>query len=109
MLQPIDCTNVTDDNGNPLGGKVLGRGINIEWQSGPLGRGEDRQQPNGAFVEGVIAAAHQRLLYYQTATNGRFRCRENSLAITKLEEALHWLQARTEDREQRGVEGTHEL
>ena len=32
-------------------------------------------------------------------------CRENSLTITKLEEALHWQEARTRDREARQVEG----
>ena len=37
--------------------------------------------------------------------NGKFRCRENSLAITKLEEALMWLEKRTLDRIDRGVEG----
>jgi hypothetical protein len=35
----------------------------------------------------------------------KFRCRENSLAITKLEEALMWLEKRTADREARKVEG----
>jgi hypothetical protein len=33
-------------------------------------------------------------------------CRENSIAITKLEEALMWLEKRTSDRRARGVEGT---
>lgn len=33
-------------------------------------------------------------------------CRENSLAITKLEEAKHWLDARTRNRQAQGVEGT---
>ena len=33
-------------------------------------------------------------------------CRENSLAITKIEEALMWLQKRTADRVARNVEGT---
>ena len=37
--------------------------------------------------------------------NEVFPCRENSLTITKLEEASHWQNARTEDREARGVEG----
>src|ERR1700756_3328685 len=32
--------------------------------------------------------------------------RETACAITKLEEALHWLQGRTKDRQTRGVEGT---
>jgi hypothetical protein len=37
--------------------------------------------------------------------NKKFPCRENSLAITKLEESLLWLDARRRDREDRGVEG----
>jgi len=37
--------------------------------------------------------------------NGSFPCRENSLTITKIEEAIHWQDARTKDRENRGVEG----
>lgn len=107
MLQSIDGRHEIDENGNPAGGITTGRGIGITWQNGPLGRDAERSDPNGAFVEGVIAAALDRLNYYQTASNGRFRCRENSLAITKLEEALHWLDARTRAREDRGVEGTH--
>lgn len=38
--------------------------------------------------------------------NAQVPCRENSLAITKLEEAAHWLEARTRNRQARGVEGT---
>ena len=106
MLQAIEERHELDANGMPAGGSTLGLGIAISWQNGPLGRGPDRQEPNGAFVEGVIAAALGRLQYYQGT---RFKCRENALAITKLEEALHWLQARTATREQRGVEGTHEV
>lgn len=34
--------------------------------------------------------------------------RETSITITKLEEALHWQDARTADRERRQVEGTME-
>lgn len=37
--------------------------------------------------------------------NGKFPCRENSCAITHLEEALMWLEKRTKDREKRAVEG----
>lgn len=65
-----------------------------------------RKEPTGAFVETVLRAALQRIQYYN---EGKFRCRENSLAITHIEEALHWLAARTADREQRGVEGTHQV
>lgn len=92
------------DNGKPAGGTTTGTGILIRWQDGPLGRGETRREPNGAFVEGVIQAALGRLEFYN---EGEFRCRENSLAITHLEEALHWLESRTAKREEREVEGTH--
>lgn len=105
MLQKMEYANYSDSEGNPSGGYVDARGLHITWQDGPLGRGEDRQEPNGAFVETVIAAAIQRIEYYNSS---QFRCRENSLAITKLEEALHWLNYRTQRRENEQVEGTHE-
>ena len=57
--------NYDDAEGNPAGGRVEGTGLYISWQNGPLGRGEARKEPNGAFVETVIAAAIQRLEYYQ--------------------------------------------
>jgi hypothetical protein len=105
MLQEFEAVNNNDEEGKPAGGFVLGKGLQITWQDGPLGRGKDRKDPNGAFVETVIAAALQRIQYYQKAG---FSCRENALAITKLEEALFWLKARTAAREEAGVEGTHE-
>jgi hypothetical protein len=104
MNQPLKSDHRVDDNDKPAGGTTTGTGINIEWQDGPLGRGNERVEPNGAFVESVITAALDRLEFYQST---EFRCRENALAITKLEEALHWCQHRTQGREQRGVEGTH--
>ncbi len=104
MLQQIEGSHVSDANNNPAGGLTTGVGIYIEWQNGPLGRGEERIEPNGAFVESVIAAAIDRLEFYQAS---KFNCRENALAITKLEEALHWCGHRTAVRENRNVEGTH--
>jgi len=88
------------------GGFARAVGINIDWQNGPLGRGADRQEPNGAFVETVIEMCLRRLQFYQKS---KFSCRQNALAITKLEEALHWLNDRTTEREARGIEGTHEV
>ncbi len=106
MTQQIVGKHDNDADGNPHGGLTVGRGINIEWQKGPLGRDGQRMEPNGAFVEGVIAAAIDRLEYYQSS---KFKCRENALAITKLEEALHWCGHRTAKREAQKVEGTHAL
>lgn len=102
--QKILAENYLDDQGRPAGGHVHGVGLSIEWQNGPLGRDAERLEPNGAFVETVLRAALQRIEHYQA---GQFRCRENALAITKIEEALLWLGSRTARRETAGVEGTH--
>jgi hypothetical protein len=102
--QEIVAVNYTDENGNPAGGSVTGRGIRIVWQEGPLGRGEERQEPNGAFVETVIRGAKQRLEYYQ---DSKFNCMENQIAIEHLTDALAILAERTAKREEKGVEGTH--
>ncbi len=104
MQAKFDASNDIDADGNPTGGVVTGIGLNVRWQKGPLGHGLERSLPNGAFVETVIAAAVQRIEFYQAS---KFKCRENAVAITKLEEALMWLQKRTRDREARQVEGTH--
>ena len=94
-----------DQNGNPEGGQTSGVGLTIAWQRGPLGRPPNRKEPNGAFVEDVIMAAVDRIQFYQKSP---FACRENALALNKLQEALHWLEERTKGREERGVEGTYE-
>jgi hypothetical protein len=45
--------------------------------------------------------------YLFESLNDTFPCRENSLTITKIEEAIHWQNARTKDRQSRLVEGTN--
>lgn len=59
---------------------------------------------NGTTTESVLAVVLHRL----RVMNAAVPCRENALAITKLEEAVMWLEARTKNREQRGVEGTNQ-
>jgi hypothetical protein len=104
---PITQVQNTDEHGNPTGGKTMSPGMVIQWQDGPLKNPDGTSNPrSGAFVEDVILAAIGRLQFFNES---KFRCRENSLAITHLEEALHWMDARTQDREERGVEGKHEL
>lgn len=56
---------------------------------------------NGCQVDTIIEAAKIMI----EGLNKKFPCRENALAITKLEEALLWLGARKKNRESRGVEG----
>lgn len=73
---------------------------NIHFQEGPI----KECGVNGVCNEDLINMVLCRLQHFQES---EFRCRENALAITKLEEALLWLRARTMAREARGVEGTH--
>jgi hypothetical protein len=94
----------SDQNDNPAGGHTFGNGFAVAWQNGPLGRGEERKEPNGAFVEDIIAAAKDRLEFYQRS---RFACDANAQAIAHLEQALEILESRTREREARAVEGTH--
>ena len=105
MNQRIQSNHVEDSQGNPAGGCTFGDGLCIGWQNGPLGRGDDRLAANGAFVEGVIAAARDRLAYYQTTP---FSCQENADAIEHLDLAVASLGRRTARREAAGTEGTHD-
>lgn len=72
----------------------------VNFQEGPI----KERGVNGVCNEDLIAMVITRLEHFQKS---EFSCRENSLAITKLEEALLWLRKRTMGRENRGVEGTH--
>ena len=74
----------------------------VHFQKGPI----KENGVNGCCNEDLIAMVIDRLESFQ---NSKFKCRENALALTKLEEALHWLRHRTDARERRGVEGTHEI
>ncbi len=107
MNQDIVVNNDLDKDGKPAGGSVEGNGISIRWQKGPLGKvgSPERLPANGAFVEGVISAAQQRIQWYQD--NG-YACNENAHAIEHLRDANLVLNARTQRREKQGVEGTHE-
>ena len=71
----------------------------ITFQKGAL----SETGPNGISQEVLLAILIDRLRGFQS---GPFSCRENAVALTKLEEALMWLQKRTRDRMVRGVEGT---
>lgn len=65
---------------------------------------EDGSFENGTTLEEMLRVSIARL----QSLNAKFTCRENSIAITKIQEALMWLNARTADRQTRGVEGKHE-
>lgn len=59
---------------------------------------------NGCQVDDVIKFARLTIEVF----NKKFPCRENSIAITKLQEAELWLMQRRLDQEERGVEGTNQ-
>lgn len=74
--------------------------ISFTVQKGPI----KENGVNGCQVDTIIEAA--KLII--EGLNRQFPCRENSLVITKLDEALHWLDHRTKDRKNRSVEGWSE-
>lgn len=73
----------------------------IRFQNGPI----NEAGLNGLTQEVLLSIVADRLRSFQA---GKFACRENALALTKVEEAQHWLHSRTLSRMQRGVEGTHQ-
>jgi len=75
--------------------------IFILFQNGPIAE----VGVNGVTQEVLLAIVIDRLRSFQA---GPFSCRENAIALTKCEEALHWLQQRTIQRMRRGVEGTNQ-
>lgn len=75
-------------------------GASVLFQNGPIAE----NSVNGLTQEVLLAIIIDRLQSFQ---KGPYACRENALALTKLEEAKHWLFSRTLERMQRGVEGTH--
>ena len=58
---------------------------------------------NGTTNEAVLAVLIDRMRFL----NEKLPSRQGSIAITKLEEALMWLEHRTRERLQRRVEGTN--
>lgn len=73
----------------------------IRFQNGPI----QEAGVNGVSNEALLAVVIDRLEGFQ---KGQYSCRENALALTKLQEAMHWLLHRTRERTARGVEGTHQ-
>lgn len=81
-LKFIEKVPVVDEANNPAGLKTV---------------------MDGTTNEDVLKVLIHRL----GVLGAKFPCRENSLAVTKLEEALMWLNQRTANRVARGVEGKH--
>ena len=75
--------------------------IQIKFQKGP------RKDPNarhGVLDEDLLEIVRDRIKAFQ---EGPYATRENACALTHIEEALLWLNKRSEDRLERGVLGTY--
>lgn len=72
--------------------------LSFTLQNGPIGE----VGVNGCQVNAILEAAKAVL----EGLNKTHPCRENSCAITHIDESLNWLDRRTKNRVARGVEGT---
>lgn len=96
--------------------KGYDKATNMSCTSAPPDRPEDETEilfqngaipvsgVNGLTQEVLLAIVIDRLRSFQA---GPFACRENAIALTHIETGLMWLNQRTRNRQQRGVEGTH--
>jgi hypothetical protein len=71
--------------------------VKFTGQRGPI----KENGVNGCQIDDMIVFAKGTIQCFNTL----FPCKENTIAITKLEEVLLWLDARKKNRTRRGVEG----
>jgi len=97
FMHTSDKGNIDTDGHQKYHGVSKGNNLHFTIQDGPI---------KEVGVNGIQATD---LLFFCKelfkSLNKSFPCRENALTITKIEEALHWQEARTKDREKRKVEG----
>jgi hypothetical protein len=74
----------------------------IQYQRGP--RNEEGSVP-GVLDSVLLAIVADRMAAFQA---GPFSSRENALVLTKVQEAMHWLKHRADERARRGVLGTNQ-
>ena len=74
----------------------------ISFQKGAR---KDPQSTCGVLDGDLLEIVRDRLKCFQ---QGEYATRENACALTHIEEALMWLNKRTEDRIERNVLGTYE-
>lgn len=103
LVELIDSLIYVEDPGHEYGIETrpgLDTIAELSFQKGTV----SEEGRNGWQNEEVLLVLIDRMKFL----NAAFPCRENSIVITKLEEALMWLQKRTADRVARGVEGKNE-
>lgn len=80
-----------------------GTGLEIKFCKGSTADSTVPRQ-EGVFVESILMMAKTHL---ESVNVGELSTRETAVAITKLDEALMWLNKRAEDRKLREVQGTY--
>lgn len=95
LLNEYRQNGVADRYEQSINGKNI---LKVKFQTG----GSATTERNGVFIEDLLIIAYAKLNEYNKALPSR----ENSLALTKIEEAILWLTARKAEREHRGVYGT---
>lgn len=76
--------------------------VQLDFQHGPIAE----VGVNGVTNEALLAIVADRLLGFQS---GKFASPHNDDAFHYIQHTLEALRQRTEEREARGVEGTHEV
>lgn len=82
-------------------GEVPSFGLNMKFQDGPIDSGV-----NGITNEVLLAVLESRLIGFQS---GRFAHPKNAEALEHIRGAMAALKSRTQERQERGVEGSHEV
>lgn len=81
-----------------------GEGLTLKFCKGNK-EDENVLRQEGVFSETLIQSVK---MYLESVNVGQMSSRETSMVITKLDEALMWMQKRTDDRILRGVQGTYQ-
>lgn len=97
-IRPTHLGNETDPAGTAQRMRAC---CDIRFQNGPI----NEHGISGITNEALLAIVIDRLRSFMA---GPFPSRETACALTKCEEAMMWLQKRTQDRTRRGVEGKNE-
>jgi hypothetical protein len=75
--------------------------LEINFQKGPR---NEEGSTFGCLDVDLLEIVRHRLQAFQTQA---YKCRENAIALTHIEDALLWLDKRVQDRAHRQVLGTH--
>lgn len=88
------CEDISKETAEP---------IEIAFQNGPR---KDPESISGVLDTDLLEIVRDRLKGFQ---QGEYATRENTIALTHIEEALLWMNKRVEDRIERNVLGTNKV